>query len=192
MTVAFRTGSNPFLALALALALTAAGCNPFRRKKTPPPIPPPPPVQQPVPAPTPPPAEPKPTAQPTVQQPPDTETIRLPEPAPKPVPQPKPAPVTPPAPPEPPPGPAPQLGQLLSADEQVRYTRLTDQALARARSALLKIEGRRLTAEQKAALDRVLTFIRQAQELRGRDLVQAAGLAQRADLLARDLAAGVP
>jgi hypothetical protein len=85
----------------------------------------------------------------------------------------------------------PQLGQLLSPEEQARYSRLTDQSLDRARIALRKLEGRKLTAEQKAGLDRILTFMRQAQELRGRDLVQAAGLAQRADLLARDLAASL-
>jgi hypothetical protein len=87
--------------------------------------------------------------------------------------------------------PPPQLGQILSAAEQQRYARITDQALARAKGVLRQLEGRQLTRDQRAGLDRIRTFIGQAEELRNRDLVQASSLAERADLLARDLAASV-
>lgn len=121
--------------------------------------------------------------------------IRLPAPATQPGTQPRPRPASPPATtpsaPEPPAAPIPQLGQILSAEEQQRYAGMTDQALSRARTLLRPLERRRLTPDQQASLDRVVTFIRQAEELRQRDLVQAASLAERAAVLAADLAASV-
>jgi len=137
--------------------------------------------------------QPRPT--PTETQPPDTRVVRLPGPAPQPATRskPHPAPAPPPTPisPEPAPGAAPQLGQLLSLDEQQRYDRLTRRALARTRAFLRELQGRRLTADQKASLDRILAFVQQAEELRSRDLVQASSLAERAAVLARELAASV-
>ena len=182
----------------LTLALSASGCNPFRRKKTPPATPPPPAVQKPAAAPTAPPPAPEPHVKPPVhtpepEPPPDTRTVRLPEPAPPPAKRPKPQAQPPPAPPEPAPPapPPPELGQMLSPQEQQHYIRLTEDALARARGLLGKLEARRLGPEQKAAYDRIVVFIRQAEQLRARDLVQAASLAQRAAVLAADLAASV-
>ena len=137
--------------------------------------------------------QPRPT--PTETQPPDTRVVRLPGSAPQPATRskPHPAPAPPPTPisPEPAPGAAPQLGQLLSLDEQQRYDRLTRRALARTRAFLRELQGRRLTADQKASLDRILAFVQQAEELRSRDLVQASSLAERAAVLARELAASV-
>ena len=190
----------------LALALSSSACNPFRRNKTSPPTPPPPAVEQS--APTPgaqqapgtqeperAPAEQTPVVSPAREEPPDTRTVRLPDPTPKPAgsakPPRTPAPAAPPPAPEPAPGPAPQLGQLLSPEEQQHYARITDQALARATGTLKQLETKSLTVEQRTRLDRTLAFVRQAQDLRSRDLIQAASLAQRADVLARDLAASV-
>ena len=119
--------------------------------------------------------------------------MRLPEPIPQPAKPAKPQPA-PPAPSQPPASPAPpppQLGHMLSPQEQQHYARLTAAALARARALLGKLQKRRLSAEQQAAYDRVLTFIHQAEQLRSRDLVQAASLAERAAVLAADLAASV-
>lgn len=120
--------------------------------------------------------------------------MRLPGPTPQPAKHPRTQAHPPPATAEPAPStpaPPPQLGQILSAQEQQHYTRLTDEALGRARGLVRKLGARRVTAEQQAAYDRILIFIRQAEELRRRDLVQAASLAERAAVLAADLAASV-
>jgi hypothetical protein len=192
---------NLLVALTLALALSSAACNPFRRKKTPPPTPPAPAVHKPAPAaavhpPSPEAAVQRPSPAPKPQEPPDTGVVRLPappsaQPAPPPRTRPSPMPGPAQAAPEPTPVPAPQLGVILSPSEQQRYSKITDQALSRAWTALRRLEGCRLTPEQKARLDRVLTFIRQAQEVRSKDLVQAASLAERAAVLAADLAGSV-
>ncbi len=187
------------MGLTLLLALSSGACNPFRRKKTPPPTPPAPAVQKPAPAPVAQPPAHEPAAQPPVptpapEQPPDTRTVRLPGPVAEPAKPAKSQPAPAASAQTPPPvvaPPVPQLGQILSPEEQQHYSRLTDEALGRTRGLLRQLDARRLTAEQKAAYDRILTFVRQAEQLRQRDLVQAASLAGRAAVLAADLAASV-
>jgi hypothetical protein len=63
-----------------------------------------------------------------------------------------------------------------------------DSATARAENALLQVRNRKLTSDQQTTVNRVRTFIRQAREAKARgDLVNARNLAERADLLSRDL-----
>jgi hypothetical protein len=56
-----------------------------------------------------------------------------------------------------------------------------------AQASLRAIGNRQLTAEQRASLEEIQNFIRQAQNTRGADLPGARRLAERAELLARNL-----
>jgi hypothetical protein len=81
----------------------------------------------------------------------------------------------------------PRLTQLLSPEEQRQYNQEIDEALERAHRNVALIAQRPLNAEQQSLLERVHAFLQQTVELRQLDLVTARSLAQRADLLARDL-----
>jgi hypothetical protein len=156
---------KPTAAVMIAILLAGAGC-----KKNPPPAPPAPPA---------------PAAKKTVPRPqPQSET--------------PPAPVTPetPQPSEPPkrrPSPfpeattAPQLGQVLSPQQQQSYARAIDVSLSRAKQALAVLATRRLSDSLKAEMSRIESFVKQAEQYRATDLITAKNLAERADLLARDL-----
>lgn len=176
------------LGVAMSLLLLAASCNPFRRSK--PPAPPPAPAQRPVSQPPdqdvipPPPelpvAEPKlPPAEPpqvTAPKPPPAKPARKTQPKAQPQPQ-------APAPPQPTPPPAaelPQLRPVLTAEEQRQLNQLIDARLSRARAALAK-------APDSATARQVRTFIAQCEEARKTDLLRAASLAERADVLAQQL-----
>ena len=104
-------------------------------------------------------------------------------------PRPRPAPEPPAAPePAPPPaGPVPQLGQILTVEQQQAYNEEIDRNIARAQRALAGLNGRRLTSEQQTYLDRIRAFVQQALEARKSDLFRARNLAERASLLAADL-----
>jgi hypothetical protein len=109
-----------------------------------------------------------------IAEPPKPEPVRKPSPFPAP-----PQPTTP--------KPGPQLTQILSAEQKQAYNQSIDASVARARRALASLGGRTLTADQRATVDRVRTFLSQAEDARKQDLVRAKGLADRADLLAQDL-----
>lgn len=166
------------------------------------PLPPPPVENQPAPA-TPEPT----TTHPEVPSPVDT--THAPEPAPYQVnkpPQPAPAkkpsrsastpapapaapaPV-PAAPPPTPPAPPPKLGDILSPDEQRQYNASIDQSLSHAQASLSAIAGRQLDKDQQTQAEQIRNFIQQAQTTRSSDLGGAKSLAERAEILARDLAA---
>ena len=81
----------------------------------------------------------------------------------------------------------PQLTQLLTADEEKRYNEEIDDALFRVRKNLDVLAGRSLNEEQQGILERINAFVQQTKETRKADLVTAKALAQRADLLSRDL-----
>jgi len=87
--------------------------------------------------------------------------------------------------------PQPKLGDVLPASQQRQLNAAIDQSLARAQASLNSIGGRQLPSDQQAVLDQVRNFIRQAQELRRSDLTAAKSLAARAEVLARDLVAGL-
>jgi hypothetical protein len=59
-----------------------------------------------------------------------------------------------------------------------------------AERSLSTLAGRRLTREQVDAAGRVRSLLRQAADIRDRDVSMAARLAGRAEVLARDLAGG--
>jgi len=184
------------LALALALAAGSSSCRLFRKsaKAAPPPAAAKPSPGPPKPAETPPPPE-LPPGQPNLGQPLPTQAPKLPappkrrvsrKPAPKPAPAPPPAPAPEPA-PEPPPPPVPDLGQILTAQQQQEYNHAIDGSINRAQRNLAALGGRRLNPEQTLAVERIKTFIQQALEARKADLLRAKSLAERADVLAEDL-----
>jgi hypothetical protein len=97
---------------------------------------------------------------------------------------------TPPASPqEAQPAPVPSLGQMLTDDQRRDYETHIHDALERARANLRKARGNtKLTEAQQRMASQVETFVAQAEDRSKTDLVSARSLAERADLLAKDLA----
>jgi hypothetical protein len=168
------------------------------------PLPPPPTANQPAPAatapavtttetPSPPATAPHTTPAPQSQEASPYQINKPPPPAPaaKKSTRPTPAPAatvpsapTPPAPAPPP----PKLGDILTADEQKQYNTAIDQSLSRAQTSLNLIGGRQLNKDQQAEVEQIRNFIQQALSARGSDPAGAKSLAERAEVLARDLA----
>jgi hypothetical protein len=84
--------------------------------------------------------------------------------------------------------PALQLGIVLTPEQQRQYNADIDQSIQRAEGNLRSIGNRQLTNEQRASLEEAQNFIRQAQAARASDLPAAKRLAERADVLAANLA----
>ncbi len=175
--------------VAVALTLLMTSCWPFKRSK------PKAPAPAPIPAPaqtqpqTPPPQLPEPPKLPPGEQTPSPRE-EPPKPGPAPVPPPpqkRPSPAGPPVQPAPEPAPAPQLKPMLTSQQRQEMQRLVNQRIRRARSVLEGIQGRTLTRSQSIVADQIRTFIRQAEEAMPDDPVRASNLAERADVLARDL-----
>lgn len=101
------------------------------------------------------------------------------------------APATPAAPQPAPTAPTPQLGIVLTPDQQRQYNAEIDQSLQRAEASLKSIGNRQLTDQQQASLDEARNFIRQAQATRASDLPGARRLAERAEVLAGNLASSL-
>jgi type IV secretory pathway VirB10-like protein len=189
--------------LTIGLSLGLSGC--WFRKKTP--VAPPPPAPQVKPAPPVKLPEQKPPEQKPLPMPPPTEIkepAQIPLPAPQKTPPPRPAPRrrrTPPTPPPPPPAeqppaqppaPPPQLGEILPNAERRQYEADYAQSLSRARSALQQASGKSLNPTQKETVERIKTFLQQAEESKGKDLATALQLARRADVLGQDLLKDFP
>jgi len=81
----------------------------------------------------------------------------------------------------------PKLGEILSEDQKAQHLKACDESLARAHEAVTQLKSATLSADQKASLSRVRTFIYQAEKAREKDPQTARQLAERADLLSRDL-----
>ena len=192
----------------LALAGALLGCNPFRRKPpklSPPPAPIPQPAQietktaPPEPLPSPPRVSETPVEVPgaAVQVPPPPPPPRVKakgrrrKPSPLPPAEAAATPDPQPVAPAPPAAPPLQLGTVLSPEKRAEYTRAVDQSLARAEADVAPLKGKSLNSDQSAALNRILSYISQARENRNSDPALAARLAERAELLARDLAGSV-
>ena len=183
--------------LTIGLSLALSGCW-FGRKTT---VVPPPPAAQPkqVP-PVKPPEQPRPEQKPlpTPPSPGIEEPAQITLPAPQKTPPRPPARKRPP-PPAPPQAPAPaeqqppvqpsppQLGEILSDAQRRQYEADYAQSLSRARSALQQASGKSLTPTQRETVERIQTFIQQAEESKGKDLATALQLARRADVLGQDL-----
>jgi hypothetical protein len=89
------------------------------------------------------------------------------------------------------PAPAPKLGDVLTADERNKYDASIDESLAHARTSLDEIKQHRLTADQGNEVEQITNFMKQAQASRASDLAGAKSLAERAEVLAKDLAAAL-
>ena len=162
--------------LAVLLAVFDAACT--KRRVTP--------VPAPVPS--------TPAATPAETAPPPSPAISTPPPQ-TPVPQPQPPSQPPPpstaprrsTPPGEPSNP-PRLGDILTPEQERQYNSAIDQSLARTQTSLGAIAQRKLTKEQQGVVAQIQSFIQQAQTTRKSNLPAARSLAERADVLARDLA----
>ncbi len=83
----------------------------------------------------------------------------------------------------------PKLGDILTPDEQKQYNAAIDQSLSHAQTSLNSIAGRQLNKDQQAEVEQIRNFMQQAQATRDSDPAGAKSLAERAEVLARDLAA---
>ena len=84
-----------------------------------------------------------------------------------------------------------RLGRILSPEERNEYNRSIDGSLAAAHRSLARVLQRGPNPEQTEEVKRVRAFIRQAETARKQDLPLAENLAERAKLLAEDLARSV-
>ncbi len=84
--------------------------------------------------------------------------------------------------------PVPRLGQILTSEERQAYHRTIDNSIEAARRNLAVILNHTLRPDQMEAVRRIRAFINQAETARERDLTLAKNLADRALLLAEDLA----
>ncbi len=196
------------LAAALALSLTAPSCHWFRRTKAAPPPAPTPAATQPSSAPENQPPKPNEVSVPAPPElPPQKPDLTQVQPNSRPLPPPPkprkrraartPEPQSqPPVPEQPgaaapassePTAPVSQLGQILTAEQQQAYNGVIEGNINRAQRALTALTGRRLNDEQKTTIERVRTFIQQANEARKSDLFRAKTLSERASVLAEDL-----
>jgi hypothetical protein len=86
---------------------------------------------------------------------------------------------------------APQLGQILSPQEVRQLNADIERSAQVTQSSLQSLSGKNLNAQQQAAASQAQSFLKQAMEIRSSDLPSARSLAQRAEVVARDLAASV-
>ncbi len=82
----------------------------------------------------------------------------------------------------------PQLGKILSADQRRAYDRAIEQSIQSVRQTLARIVDQNLTPDQTNTIRRIRGFVSQAEAARKRDPAIAKSLADRAQLLAQDLA----
>jgi hypothetical protein len=85
------------------------------------------------------------------------------------------------------PPPPPALGEILTNARRREIENDLAQNVARARAALARASGRSLTASQRESVDRIRTFIQQAEQAKAHDLSTALQFGRRAALLGDDL-----
>jgi len=81
-----------------------------------------------------------------------------------------------------------RLGEMLTPEQERQYNTAMDQSLQRAQANLAKVLRRQLSKEQQGVVAQVQSFMDQAQSTRKTNLTAAKSLAERADVLARELA----
>jgi len=86
---------------------------------------------------------------------------------------------------------APQLRPLLTPAEQRRLEQSVSEKIHNAQALLASIAGKTLTRELAELAAQVRMFIKQAEEARRSDLLRANNLAERAEVLARELASKI-
>lgn len=82
---------------------------------------------------------------------------------------------------------APQLSEMLTEDRRRQYETDFAACVSRAKSAVSTASNRRLSIHDTETVQRILTFLQQADEAKVRDLATALQLARRADLLGQEL-----
>lgn len=86
------------------------------------------------------------------------------------------------------PAPAPpRIVQQFSPDQTQKYNKEYDDSQDRVKRDLAILEKKSLTPAQRRAMERIVTFQRQAEQEKERDLVTAVNLARRAAALSADL-----
>jgi hypothetical protein len=85
----------------------------------------------------------------------------------------------------------PQLSEILTEERRRQYENELAASVMRASGAVRKASGRSLNPRQKEAVERIQTFLEQAEKSKAQDLVTAWQLAHRADLLGADLLASL-
>ena len=98
-----------------------------------------------------------------------------------------PAPSTEPA-AAPPAAPAPQLRPMLTTAQRQELERSINERFSRTKGILASIGARSLNGELGDLVRQIRTFMAQAEEARRTDLLRANNLAERAEVLAQDLA----
>ena len=81
----------------------------------------------------------------------------------------------------------PQLGEVLSEQQQRDYIHATEVSLEQAKRITVSIQRRPLDPRQADVLGQVQGFIRQAEAAQKKDIPLARNLALRAEILAKDL-----
>jgi hypothetical protein len=81
-----------------------------------------------------------------------------------------------------------RLGEMLTPEQERQYNSAMDQSLQRARANITRVSKRQLSKEQLGVVAQVQSFMEQAQSMRKTNLTAAKSLAERADVLARELA----
>jgi hypothetical protein len=76
---------------------------------------------------------------------------------------------------------------MLSPEQENQLKQQIDGSLYSAQQNLAKTRGRALDQDQRETARQIESFIKQAQATRASDLEAARSLAERADLLSRDL-----
>jgi hypothetical protein len=84
---------------------------------------------------------------------------------------------------------APQLVDIVTPDQQRQWNAASDQSLSHAQASLAGIANRQLTKDQQGSVEQIRNIMQQAQASRKSDLPGAKSLAERAEVLAKDLAA---
>jgi hypothetical protein len=91
-------------------------------------------------------------------------------------------------PPPPPTAPAPQLRPILTPSQTQELERTITDRVSRAQGILRSLDSGRFSRSQRASASQIQTFIDQAEQARKTDLLRANNLAERAEVLALDLA----
>ena len=76
---------------------------------------------------------------------------------------------------------------MLTPEQERQYNTTLDQCLQRAQANIAIVSKRRLSKEQQGVMAQVQSFMEQSESTRKTNLTAAKSLAERADVLAREL-----
>lgn len=76
----------------------------------------------------------------------------------------------------------------MTPDQKRQLNAAIDQSLSRAQASLASLANRELSKDQQGLVDQIRNIMQQAQASRSSDLPGAKSLAERAEVLAKDLA----